>query len=123
MRKITLLGIALFLSFFLYSQEVQISFCNGSLTIDSNSAKKISILKDIEGFIDASLFELNDTSKILEVRYAKDGAIYRRKLSVANSDLNVICEELRAQSRDTKLDEVDFGKMGRKRLVSSSMLT
>lgn len=123
MRKITLLGIAIFLSFFLYAQEVQISFCNGSLTIDSNSAKKISILKDIEGFIDASLFELNDTSKILEVRYAKDGAIYRRKLSVTNIDLNVICEELRAQSSDTKLDEVDFGKMGRKRLVSSSMLT
>lgn len=123
MRKITLLGIAIFLSFFLYAQEVQISFCNGSLTIDSNSAKKISILKDIEGFIDANLFELNDTSKILEVRYAKDGTIYRRKITVTNSDLNVICDELMVQSTRTKPDEVDFGKMGRKRLVSSSMLT
>lgn len=117
------LFLALFLTSTSYAQEKQIPIMLDKevQSIDSKTAEEYDFFPEYDNFIEARMFQLSDTTFVLEIMYSKDKVIYRDRKQMTVKEKHSFQQELLTKIRTSKTMP-KFDQSGRPLLLTGSTI-
>ncbi len=105
----------------LEAQEVQVPVCDKIQVITPSMAAEIDFFSAYPGFQQATVYQTPDSLLFIEILYQKDGSIIRERKPMNSEDINLICAQLKLKDAVEVVDDIDFDRDGRRKLIASTM--
>jgi hypothetical protein len=114
------------LGLFFYSrntkaQEIQIPVCSRIQVITPQMASGIGFFADYPGFMEASVYQTQDSLLVMEILYKNEGSILKLRKPLSRDEIDTICAQINTKSYEEAINDVDVDRDGRRKIIASTM--
>lgn len=103
------------------AQEIQMPVCGKIQVITPQMAANTDFFGAYPGFRQATVYQTQDSTLVIEILYQKDGSIFKERKPISREIIDAICSQINIKPVEEAINDDDVDRDGRRKIIASTM--